>query len=92
MGNSDSKKGERRYKSFKEKGPSIASENRADILRTKQNLITDDYELYSKNPKILGTGINGKVVICQHKSTKKKYALKVIIYKAIFKNIEKNLF
>ncbi len=78
MGNSDSKK-ERRYKSFKENRPSISSENRADILRTKQNLITDDYELFSKQPKILGTGINGKVVICQHKTTKKKYALKVKI-------------
>lgn len=77
MGNSDSKKGERRYKSFKERRPSATSENRTNILKTKQNFITDDYEIFSKNPKVLGTGINGKVVVCQHKITKKKHALKV---------------
>jgi hypothetical protein len=75
MGNSDSKKDEKRkYMSFKQPRTSVSQTN---ILITKQHAITDDYDLLSKNPRVLGTGINGKVILCQNKNTKKKYALKV---------------
>ena len=40
----------------------------------KKNAITDDYEI---SKKVLGLGINGKVLECTHKQTKEKYALKV---------------
>ena len=73
MGNTETKR--RRYQSFKEPR---ASADRSDILKTRQNTITDDYDLLTKNPKILGSGINGKVLLCQHKITKKKFDLKVI--------------
>lgn len=75
MGNSDSKK---RNQSVKEPRRS-RDYTRTDILKTKQNLITDDYDLLTKNPRVLGTGINGRVTLCQHKGTKKKFALKVSI-------------
>ena len=76
MGNSDSRK---RNQSLKEPRRSRDYTVRNDILRTKQSLITDDYDLLIKNQRILGTGINGKVTLCQHKATKRKYALKVRI-------------
>ena len=40
----------------------------------KKNAITDDYEI---SKKVLGLGINGKVLECTHRQTKEKYALKV---------------
>ena len=43
-------------------------------LQPKKTPITDDYELSSK---VLGLGINGKVVVCYRKTDKKKCALKV---------------
>jgi len=44
-------------------------------LRPKTNPIYEDY-LISKD--VLGVGISGKVLICTHKQTQVKYALKVI--------------
>jgi len=44
-------------------------------LQPKKTPITDDYELSNK---VLGLGINGKVVVCQRKSDSRKCALKVI--------------
>lgn len=44
------------------------------ILKTSP--ITDDYEISNK---VLGLGINGKVVQCFNKATQEKFALKVII-------------
>ncbi|XP_072027648.1 MAP kinase-activated protein kinase 2-like isoform X1 [Amphiura filiformis] len=41
----------------------------------KKNAITDDYDI---SKKVLGLGINGKVLECTHKQTKEKYALKVL--------------
>jgi len=43
-------------------------------LQPKKTPITDDYELSSK---VLGLGINGKVVVCHHKASHQKCALKV---------------
>lgn len=42
----------------------------------KKQLLVDDYEISSK---ILGLGINGKVVECISRSTGKKYALKILL-------------
>jgi len=43
-------------------------------LQPKKNPITDDYELSSK---VLGLGINGKVLVCRNKTDNRKCALKV---------------
>lgn len=43
-------------------------------LRTKTSLITNDYNL---SQKVLGVGINGKVLECFEKKTGKQFALKV---------------
>ena len=43
-------------------------------LQPKKSPITDDYELSNK---VLGLGINGKVVVCQNKASNRKCALKV---------------
>ena len=43
-------------------------------LRPKSSLITSDYDL---SQKVLGVGINGKVLECTEKKTGLKYALKV---------------
>ena len=43
-------------------------------LQPKKTPITDDYELSSK---VLGLGINGKVVVCNNKTDGRKCALKV---------------
>jgi len=43
-------------------------------LQPKKTPITDDYELSSK---VLGLGINGKVVVCYNKTDGRKCALKV---------------
>lgn len=43
-------------------------------LRTKSSLITNDYDL---SQKVLGVGINGKVLECFEKKTGKRFALKV---------------
>ena len=43
-------------------------------LEPKKINITDEYEILSK---VLGLGINGKVVECIKKSTGQKFALKV---------------
>ena len=43
-------------------------------LKPKKNPITDDYKLSNT---VLGLGINGKVVECNHKATETKCALKV---------------
>lgn len=45
------------------------------ILRPKKTAITEDYEL---SPQVLGVGINGKVLRCYDKKTRKECALKVI--------------
>ena len=43
-------------------------------FKAKKNAITDDYDI---SKKVLGLGINGKVLECSHKQTKEKVALKV---------------
>lgn len=43
-------------------------------LRPKASVITNDYDL---SQKVLGVGINGKVVECFEKKSGKRYALKV---------------
>lgn len=42
----------------------------------KKHSLTDDFEISSK---VLGFGINGKVVECISRTTRKKYALKILI-------------
>ena len=61
----------------KERSQSVLRPNQfqKDFLTPKKYPITSDYILFAKNE--LGTGINGKVLLCQHKLTRKKYALKV---------------
>lgn len=44
------------------------------IKQSKTSKITADYDI---SGKVLGYGINGKVVVCTSKATKEKYALKV---------------
>jgi hypothetical protein len=41
---------------------------------TRRNAITDEYEVSKES---LGVGINGKVLTCTHRETKRKCALKV---------------
>jgi len=43
-------------------------------LRPKTSLVTNDYDL---SQKVLGVGINGKVLECFEKKTGGKFALKV---------------
>lgn len=43
-------------------------------LKTKVSLITNDYDL---SQKVLGVGINGKVLECFEKKTRHRFALKV---------------
>lgn len=43
-------------------------------LKTKISLITNDYDL---SQKVLGVGINGKVLECFEKKTRHRFALKV---------------
>ena len=51
----------------------------SNILVTKLNSISEDYTLLNKKP--LGVGISGKVILCQNKKDRKKYALKVLCFK-----------
>ncbi|KAL9971870.1 hypothetical protein ACROYT_G018088 [Oculina patagonica] len=44
-------------------------------LRPKTSLITNDYDL---SQKVLGVGINGKVLECFEKKSGKRFALKVL--------------
>lgn len=44
-------------------------------LKTKVSLITNDYDL---SQKVLGVGINGKVLECFEKKTRHRFALKVL--------------
>lgn len=46
------------------------------IKQSKTSKITADYDI---SGKVLGYGINGKVVVCTSKATKEKYALKVLV-------------
>jgi len=46
-------------------------------LQPKKSPITDDYELSNK---VLGLGINGKVVVCHSKADNRKCALKVTCF------------
>ena len=48
--------------------------NSRPSVQIKTNPISEDYEISSK---VLGLGINGKVVECFNKQTGKKHALKV---------------
>ena len=43
-------------------------------FQPKKHAITEDYEI---TKKVLGLGINGKVLECHNKQTGHKYALKV---------------
>lgn len=44
--------------------------------QAKTTPLVDDYEISNK---VLGLGINGKVVQCGNRKTKQKYALKVLL-------------
>jgi len=44
------------------------------VFKGKAHPITTDYRI---SDKVLGLGINGKVVECHHKTNGQKYALKV---------------
>lgn len=48
-----------------------------DSRKPKTTSILDDYEISNT---VLGLGINGKVVQCNSRKTKQKYALKVVKY------------
>ena len=50
--------------------------SRPNLLVTKRHLISIDYKLHKD--QIIGNGLSGHVIVCQHKETHKKYALKVI--------------
>jgi mitogen-activated protein kinase-activated protein kinase 2 len=57
--------------------------NREDRSNVKHNIrtpkktpITDDYDI---TKTVLGLGINGKVVECFSKTTKEKFALKILV-------------
>ena len=50
-------------------------------LQPKKTPITDDYELSNK---VLGLGINGKVVVCYNKTDNRKCALKVTCFSFYF--------
>lgn len=52
---------------------SASVRNNPNILVTKTNPINDDYLIL----KHIGEGANGKVLLCQNKLDKTKYALKV---------------
>ena len=52
--------------------------SRPNVLVTKTTPINNEYILSEK--RFLGKGVNGNVLLCQHKTTKQKYALKVIFY------------
>jgi hypothetical protein len=54
----------------------ILNTTKVMALRPKTNPIYEDY-LISRD--VLGVGISGKVLICTHKQTQVKYALKVIL-------------
>ena len=70
-------KAERKYMSRKRTSSAYdARSNKPHVLVTKTTAITDDYLLLTKRE--IGTGISGKVILCQNKKTKKKYALKRI--------------
>lgn len=45
------------------------------VLKLKTNPIKDDYKIESK---VLGVGINGKVVECEQRQTGKRFALKIL--------------
>ena len=60
-------------------------DSRPNLLVTKRHLISVDYKLYKD--QIIGNGVSGPVIVCQHKKTHKKYALKVIFiiyYRTVF--------
>ncbi|CAI9740149.1 kinase-activated kinase 2 [Octopus vulgaris] len=44
-------------------------------IHARENVISDDYKI---TDKVLGLGINGKVLECYHRKTWEKYALKVL--------------
>uniref|UniRef100_A0A0L8GF58 non-specific serine/threonine protein kinase n=1 Tax=Octopus bimaculoides TaxID=37653 RepID=A0A0L8GF58_OCTBM len=44
-------------------------------IHAKETVISDDYKI---TDKVLGLGINGKVLECYHRKTWEKYALKVL--------------
>ena len=50
--------------------------HRPHVLVTKTTAITDDYTLLMKRE--IGNGVSGKVILCQHKVSKKKFALKKV--------------
>jgi hypothetical protein len=51
------------------------SNNTSSVLNTKTYPITNDYRITTKQ---LGTGVNGIVYLCIKKTSKKKYAVKVM--------------
>jgi hypothetical protein len=52
----------------------ISEKYRQFPFPTRRNAITDEYEVSKES---LGVGINGKVLTCIHRDTKRKCALKV---------------
>jgi hypothetical protein len=66
---------------------SLLNTNKVMALRPKTNPIYEDY-LISRD--VLGVGISGKVLICTHKQTQVKYALKVILFLVHYRSLKKS--
>jgi hypothetical protein len=52
----------------------ISEKYRQFPFPTRRNAVTDEYEVSKES---LGVGINGKVLTCWHRETRRKCALKV---------------
>lgn len=59
---------------YERRPDNISLKYREFPFSTRRDLITDDYEISETS---LGSGINGKVLTCWHRETRRKCALKV---------------
>jgi hypothetical protein len=69
----------------------ISEKYRQFPFPTHRNAVTDEYEVSKES---LGVGINGKVLTCWHRETRRKCALKVYSFelKSFFSMIKIPLF